>query len=62
MDENVSYYSLNIWVSEENFHKIDEILGVKTNQGLTTWWILELVPKEGDEYINFVDYFLSLLG
>ena len=56
-----SYYSLRIWVSEKKLDKIDEILGVKTNQDLTTWWTLELVQEENDEYIPFISYFLSIL-
>jgi hypothetical protein len=56
-----SLYELAIWVPEENSHKIDGILGVKTNQGTTPRWILSIEEKEEDEYIPFIDYFLSIL-
>jgi hypothetical protein len=57
----ITYHSLRIWVSEKNSRKIDEILGVETNQDITTWWTLDHIEKENDEYISFVEYFLSIL-
>jgi hypothetical protein len=54
-------FSLRIWVSKENFTEIDKILGIKTNQNVTTWWILEYFEKENDEYIPYIEKFLSLL-
>ena len=56
-----THYSLRIWVDEQNSHKIDEILGVKTNQRLPTWWELVYTLQDENEYLPFVDYFLDLL-
>jgi len=55
------YYSLRIWVKEENYHKIDKILGVKSNHDYSNWWILEYINREKDEYIPYIEKFLSIL-
>ena len=54
-----SYYSLRINVSDDKFEIIDRILGVKSNN--PPFWELQLIEKEEDEYIPFIDYFLSIL-
>ena len=65
MEEDFRYsYSLRIWVSEGNYHKIEGILGVKPEpieDELFSWWILEYIQKENDEYIPYIEKFLSIL-
>lgn len=53
------YYWLQIYVSDDKFEIVDKILGVKSN--CQPFWKLQLIQKEEDEYINFIDYFLSVL-
>ena len=55
------YFSLRIWVKEENYRKIDEILGVKSNHNYSNWWILEYINREEDEYVPYIEKFLSIL-
>jgi hypothetical protein len=54
-----SYYSLRIYVSDDKFEIVDEILGIKSNN--PPFWEFQRVEKDEDEYIPFVDYFLSIL-
>ena len=54
-----SYYSLQIYVPEEKVEVVDKILGIKSNNPSS--WELVLLEKEEDEYIPFIDYFLSIL-
>jgi hypothetical protein len=53
------HYALWIDVSEEKVEVVDNILGVKSNTPPS--WELKLIEKEDDEYIPFIDYFLSIL-
>ena len=55
-----SYYSLRIKASNDKFEIIDKILGVKSN--CPPFWELQLVQEGNDEYIPFIDYFLSILN
>jgi hypothetical protein len=59
MDTMKSYYSLRIDVPDEKFEIVDRILGVKSN--CPPFWELQLVQEEDNEYIPFIDYFLSIL-
>ena len=54
-----TYYKLWIDISEEKVEVVDKILGVKSNNPPS--WELLLIEKEKDEYIPFIDYFLSIL-
>lgn len=54
------YYNLQIDASIDKYGIINEILGIKSNSPHTGWQ-LGLEQKDEDEYIYFIDYFLSLL-
>ena len=56
----MKYYSLRIEVDEINRQQIDEILGVKSNYHIVGWGF-EIVEKDDDESIDFIDYFLNIL-
>ena len=54
-----TYYSLQIDVPDDKFEIVDKILGVQSNK--PPFWELQLIEEEEDEYIPFIDYFLSIL-
>jgi hypothetical protein len=54
-----SYYSLQIDVPNDKFEIVNRILGVKSNK--LPFWELQLIEKDEDEYIPFIDYFLAIL-
>lgn len=55
------YYSLRIDAPDEIYDEIDIVLGVKSNFSPSVGWGIEVVQKENDESIFFIDYFLSVL-
>ncbi len=55
------YYNLQIDVLSDKYIKINDILGVESNSP-HTGWEFSLTQREEDEYINFIDYFLSMLN
>jgi hypothetical protein len=54
------YYRLEIQTtSDDQIALVDNIMGIKSGQHPV--WILEVVEKEDDEPVFFIDYFLSVL-
>ncbi|MDR1679982.1 MAG: hypothetical protein LBR81_09465 [Prevotellaceae bacterium] len=57
-----NYYSLRIFVKEENYDLIEKVLGIKPQiQSKSAWWITEHIQQEGDEHFPFIKYYLSVL-
>ena len=54
-----SYYSLQINIPDEKIEIVDKLLGVKSSD--ISLWELRIVQKKEDEYIPYIDYFLSIL-
>ncbi|MCL1943925.1 MAG: hypothetical protein FWF54_10315 [Candidatus Azobacteroides sp.] len=54
------YYSLQIDTSIDKYDMINGILGVKSNSP-HAGWEFGIEQKDDDEYIHFIDYFLSIL-
>lgn len=55
------FYQLQIKCLDSQILEINSILGVKSNMPQVEWG-LEVIQKDEDEYIPFINYFLSLLN
>jgi hypothetical protein len=55
------YYSLRISATDDKYELINNVLGVKSNLPGTIGWIFELQQNDEDEYIPFINQFLSIL-
>jgi hypothetical protein len=60
MQEMKYYYSLRIDCKESDILAVNDILQVECNYPEVGWGY-ELIQKEEDEYIDFIDEFLDIL-
>jgi hypothetical protein len=57
-----SYYKLQIFIdNEDKYLIINNILGIKSNSSPSCIWDITITNGDEDEYIPFIDYFLSIL-
>ena len=57
-----SYYKLQILIDNENKYLIiNDIIGVNSNSSPSCIWDITITSGDENEYIPFIDYFLSIL-
>lgn len=54
------YYNLQIDAPKDQYEEINIILGVESNSPHSGWQ-LGRIQRENDEYIPYIDFFLSIL-
>lgn len=53
------YYSLRIDAKKEIYEYINKLLKIKSNN--PPFWELQFIQHENDEYISYINFFLSVL-